>query len=183
MTALPLILAPDPIFKKKSIAINKVDDKIRKLMDDMLDTIYLEHGVGIAAPMVGELLQVITIDLQVNGEKKPLFMANPVISFKSDEQQSFSEGSLCFPGIKADVTRSSKIKVDFINYNNEPETLEAEGFLSQVIQHEIDYLAGIIFLDYLTKLKRDMLISKMQKYKKKIELHHSHHVHNEHCNH
>jgi peptide deformylase len=182
MPSLPLILAPDSIFKQKSKPVDFVNDEIKKLMDDLLATIYFEQGVGIAAPMVGKLLQVVVIDLQVEGIKEPIFMANPEIIEVSDTKQTFNEGSLCFPGIKAEITRASNIKVKYLDYNNNMQQLAADGFLAQTIQHEIDYLHGKVYLDYLSSLKRDMLLKKMQKYIKQLASHH-HHQHDEFCNH
>jgi len=183
MKPLQLVMAPSPIFKSKAAQVLEVNDEIRQLMDSLLDTIYYEQAVGIAATMVGILKRVVVIDLQVNGEKAPLFMANPEIIESSNTTQTFSEGSLCFPGITADITRPAQIKAKYIDYNNNPQTIDADGFLSTCIQHEIDYLNGKIFLDYLTGVKKDVLLRKMQKYKKKFENHHHHHVHSESCNH
>ena len=179
MLPIPLILAPDPIFKKKSAPVILVDDSVRGLMQGMLATIYQEDGVGIAAPMVGISQQIVVIDLQANNIKQPIFMANPTILDKSAETQTFEEGSLCFPGIKAEITRPKYVKVEYLDYDNQVQTIEAEGFLATVIQHEIDYLNGKVFLDYLSPIKRDMLTRKMLKFIKSMH----NHVHTEHCNH
>jgi peptide deformylase len=114
MTKLQLVLAPDPIFKKKSEPVQKVDDKIRKLMDDMLDTLKAENGIGMAAPMVDVLKRVVVIDMP--DENLKLFMANPEILEKSDESQVHQEASLCFPGISADIKRPKFIKVKYLDY-------------------------------------------------------------------
>lgn len=179
MTSLSLILAPDPIFSKKSTPVEAVSDAIRLLMDDLLDTIHQEHGVGIAATMVGILKRVVVIDLQENGVSAPLYLANPEIIASSSDVQSFEEGSLCFLGIAADITRPKTITVRYLDYHNQPQELTAEGFLAACLQHEIDYLDGITFLHYISPLKRDMLIRKMIKCKKSYHPH----IHGAGCNH
>lgn len=155
MTALPLIIAPHPIFKQKSAPVTTVNDDIRKIMDDMLETLAKEHGVGMAANMVGILKRIVVINIEDEGKSQKLFMANPEITKKSSDQQTFMEASLCFPGISADITRAKSVEVTYLDYNGEPQTISAEGFLATCIQHEIDYLDGKVFLDYLSKLKRD----------------------------
>jgi peptide deformylase len=179
MTSLPLVIAPDPIFSKKSERIDAVTEDIRQLMDDLLDTIHQEHGVGIAATMVGILKRVVVIDLQENGNSAPLYLANPEIISISKETQTFKEGSLCFLGIAAEVTRPAAVTVRYLDYQGTTQELRAEGFLAACLQHEIDYLEGITFLDYLSPLKRDMLIRKMLKFKKSYHPH----VHGAGCNH
>jgi peptide deformylase len=164
MIAMPLIIAPHPIFKQKSASVQKVDDSVRKIMDDMLDTLGFEYGVGMAANMVGILKRIVVIDIKDEGSAQKLFMANPEMIDASNEKQTFLEASLCFPGISADITRPKFIKAKYLDYNGQPQEISAEGFLSTCIQHEIDYLNGITFLDYLSKLKRDTLTRKMLKY-------------------
>ena len=179
MPALSLVIAPDPIFKMKSAPV-EVNAEIQKLMDDLLETIYSEQAAGIAAPMVGVLKQVVVIDLQEEGQKNPLFMANPEIIERSEEMQTFTEGSLCYPGISEKVTRPTKITVKYLDYNGVEQILTADDFLATCILHEVDYLHGVTFLDYVSKVKRDILMRKMAKFKK-----HGYkpHVHGEHCNH
>ncbi len=179
MTALPLIIAPDPIFSKKSAPVEAVTDDVRTLMDNLLDTIHHEHGAGIAAPMVGVLKRVVVIDLQENGQSSPLYLANPEITAASDEVQVFEEGSLCFPGIVADITRPAAVTVRYLDYQGATQELNATGFLATCLQHEIDYLNGAVFLDYLSPIKRDMLKRKMLKFKKNYRPH----VHGAGCNH
>ena len=171
MTSLPLVFAPDPVFSKKAAPVEAVTDDIRKLMDDLLDTIHHEHGAGIAATMVGILKRVVVIDLQENGSSTPLFMVNPEIIVLSEEKQTFTEGSLCFLGISAEISRPRKITVRYLDYNGVVQGLVAEGFLAACIQHEVDYLNGITFLHYLSSVKRDMLIRKMIKHKKTYQPH------------
>lgn len=179
MSPLPLVYAPHPIFKIEAEPVSVVDDNIRKLIDDMLKTLYLEGAVGLGANMVGVLKRIAIVDLQEKGTRSPFIFINPVITWRSDEKQTFKESSLCFLGISADISRPRAIKIRYLDYHGNEQELEAEGFLATVIQHEVDYLDGITFLDYLSKMKRDMLIRKMQKFMKK----HPPHIHTEHCNH
>jgi peptide deformylase len=179
MAVLPLVLAPHPVYKAKTPQVTSVTDAHRALLDDLRDTLYGEHGIGIAAPMVGESQPLVVIDLQENGVRNPLMMVNPVIIASSQETQSFEEASLSFLGIAAQVTRPAKITVNYLDYQGVQQTLEAEGFLATVIQHEVDYLQGITFLDHLSPVKRDMLVRKMLKYKKNYRPH----VHGENCSH
>lgn len=179
MIPLSLVYAPHPIFKTKAEPISQVDDSIRLLIDNMLKTLYLEGAVGLGANMVGVLKRIAIVDLQEKGVRTPHIFINPEITWHSEEKQTFKEASLCFPGIAADITRPKAIKVSYLDYNGQKQELDAEGFFATVIQHEIDYLNGITFLDYLSKMKRDMLMRKMQKYMK----HYPPHVHSEHCNH
>ncbi len=164
MPKLQLVLAPDPIFKKKSLAVEEVNDEIRQLMDDMIETLDVENGVGMAAPMVDILKRVVVINLTEDDNKTKLLMANPEIVEKSDETQTFEEASLCFPGISADIKRPKRIKARYLDYDGKQQEVEADGFLATCIQHEIDYLDGIVYLDYLSKLKRDTLLRKMNKF-------------------
>jgi peptide deformylase len=179
MPALPLTYAPHPIFKMKAESIANVDDNIRKLVDDMFATIYLEKAVGLGANMVGILKRIAVVDLQEKGVRSPFCFINPEITWRSDEKQTFKEASLCFPGIFAEISRSKAIKIRYLDYHGKEQELEADGFLATVIQHEVDYLNGVVFLDYLSKMKRDMLLRKMIKHIKRYPPH----VHSEHCNH
>jgi peptide deformylase len=180
MALLPLVIAPNPIFKQKAEAVSAVDSSIQKLMDDMLETMYSEHGIGIAGNMVGVLKRLVVIDLFDNKKHDPIFMANPEVVAVSEEKQVVEEASICFPGIYAKVSRPKKITVKYLDYNNQPQTLEAEGLLSSCIQHEIDYLDGVTFVDYLSPVKRDVLLRKMKKIVKKGF---APHVHTAACNH
>lgn len=180
MAILPLVMAPNPIFKQKAEAIQSVDESVKTLMDDMLETMYSEHGIGIAGNMVGVLKRVVVIDLYENKTHDPIFMANPEVISASDKTQVVEEASLCFPGIYAKITRPRQVKVKYLDYDNQPQEMEAEALLSSCIQHEIDYLDGKVFLDYLTPMKRDVLLRKMKKALKKGF---KPHVHTAACNH
>lgn len=179
MSHLPLVYAPNEIFRKKASPVLEVNDEIRATIDAMFNTMYLAHGVGIGANMVGILQRIALVDLQENGIRSPITMVNPEITWHSMEQQSFMEGSLSFPGIEAMISRPAAIKVSFTDYDGNEQEIEAEGFLAAVIQHEIDYLDGKVFLDYLSKLKKDTLIRKMQKHIKMYPPH----IHTENCTH
>lgn len=161
MATLPLTYAPNNIFKKVAAPVAVVNDAVRALVDDMFETMYHEKAIGMGANMVGILQRIAIVDLQENGEKHPYVFINPEISWHSEETQVFNESSICFLGISAEIKRPKAIKVNYLDYDGNSQALEAEGFFSTVIQHEVDYLNGRIFLDYLSKMKRDMLMKKM----------------------
>ena len=171
MTSLRnIIIEQDPILRNKSEPLEKINGDIRKLLDDMLQTMYAAPCIGLAAVQIGILKRMIVIDVsKKEEEKKPIFLINPEIIFKSKETSLFEEGCLSLPGHFAEIERPAKCKVRFIDYNGKKKELEAEGLLSTCIQHEIDHLDGVLFIDYLSKLKKDMIIKKLKK-QKKIEL-------------
>lgn len=178
MTSLDLVMAPNPIFKQTALTVSAVDDEARKLCNDILDTLYEERGIGIAAPMVGILKRIIVIDLQEDGARAPLVCINPTVKVTSTEVQKHEEASLCFPGIRAEIERPSSLRLTYLDTNGDSQTLEAEGWLATVIQHEIEYLDGRTFLDNLSKLKRDRLLKKMIK-----DMKHSSACGDPHCGH
>jgi len=163
MVALSLVMAPDPIFKQSADDITQIDGDVRSLCNDMLETLYAERGIGIAAPMVGVLKRIIAIDLQEEGARAPLVCINPVLKNTSDQTHKHEEASLCFPGIRAEVERPSSIELTYLDLDGITQSLKADGWLATVIQHEMEYLDGRTFLDNLSKLKRDRLIKKMVK--------------------
>jgi len=163
MALLPLIYGPNAVFSKIAAPIDRVDDKIRLLIDDMFETMYHEGAIGMGANMVGILQRVVVIDIQEDGIRKPHSFVNPQIIWYSDEMQQFNEASICFPGISAKITRPKAVKVSYLDYNGVPQELEADSFFATVIQHEVDYLNGKIFLDYLSKMKKDILLKKLRK--------------------
>jgi peptide deformylase len=179
MTVLPLTYAPHPIFKQKASPIHSFGEETKTLASDMLETLYFEEAVGLGAPMVGILKRIAVVDLKPNGKPKPYAFINPEIIDASPETQSFEEASLCFPYISAPITRPRAIKLRYLDQTGHSQTLEADGFLASVIQHELDYLDGKVFLDYLSPMKRQMLMKKMLKY---IKLNPPH-IHDEHCHH
>jgi peptide deformylase len=167
MAVLPIITAPDPRLKKIAEPVAKVDAQVRRLMDDMLETMYKAPGIGLAAPQVGALKRVIVVDIAREDEKpQPLRMANPELIWVSDEDAVYNEGCLSLPEHYADVTRPAAIKVRYLDHENEIRVLEADGLLATCIQHEMDHLEGILFVDHLTALKRNMILRKLLKAKK-----------------
>jgi peptide deformylase len=167
MALLPILVAPDPRLNQKAEPVAEVDARLRKLMDDMLETMYIAPGIGLAAPQVGVLERVIVLDLAHEGEPpQPLRMANPELLWVSDEDAVYNEGCLSVPEHYADVTRPAKIKVRYLDENNQTVEREAEGLLATCIQHEMDHLDGILFIDHLTALKRNIILRKLLKAKK-----------------
>ena len=170
MSIRNIIIEPDPILRKKSTTLETVDDSIRKILDDMLQTMYNAPGIGLAAVQIGILKRLIVIDVsKKEEEKKPLFLINPEITYQSKETSIYEEGCLSLPGYFAEIERPAKCKINYIDYHGKKAELEAEGLLSTCVQHEIDHLNGILFLDYLSKLKKDMIIKKLVKQKKELD--------------
>ena len=170
MSKRNIVTEPAPILRQKSEPLEQVDNSIRKLLDDMLLTMYTAPGIGLAAVQVGILKRLIVIDIsKKEEEKKPLFLINPEISFRSKETSIFEEGCLSIPGYFAEIERPAKCNVRFIDYNGKKKELETEGLLATCVQHEIDHLNGVLFIDYLSKLKKDMIIKKLKKQKKEID--------------
>lgn len=170
MALLPILTAPDPRLKKISKPVEKVDDEIRKLMDDMLETMYAAPGIGLAAAQVGVLKRVLVIDIDREGEKTgPLKMANPEIIDVSDEDASYEEGCLSVPEHYAEVERPAKVTVRYLDQDNEIRTIQAEGLLATCIQHEMDHLDGILFIDRISALKRNIILRKLVKARKEAE--------------
>ena len=169
MSQKSIIIEPDPLLRKKSNKLEKVDDEIRKLLDDMLETMYTAPGIGLAAVQIGILKRLIVIDISKENEKKnPLFLINPKINFKSTKTSVYEEGCLSLPGYFAEIERPAECNISYLDYNGKKKDLEASGLLATCIQHEIDHLDGILFIDYLSKLKKDMIIKKLIKHKKEM---------------
>ncbi len=167
MAKLPILMAPDPRLAKKSEAVAVVNDEIRQLMDDMLETIYVAPGIGLAAPQVGVLKRVIVIDVAGDDEAPaPLRMANPEITWVSDDDAEYNEGCLSVPDHYADVVRPAACKVRYLDENNIVQEIGADGLLATCVQHEIDHLDGVLFIDHLTSLKRNIILRKLLKAKK-----------------
>lgn len=177
MTALQLVTAPDPVFRKTAEPVQIVDDEIRQTVDAMFDVMYSEGALGLGANMVGVLKRICVIDLQEGGIKKPLTLINPEIVGASDELSEYEEASLSFPGISAIVKRPRQIRVKFLDRDGAEQELDAEVPLSTIIQHEMDYLDGRTYLDHISKIKRDRLLKKMKKFQKFGHSHHHHHGH------
>jgi len=170
MTKKQILIIPDPLLRKVSEPVNSVNTEIKNLMDDMLETMYAAPGIGLAAVQIGVLKRIIVIDLSKDSEKKnPLFIVNPEITFKSKELISYEEGCLSIPNQFAEVKRPSTCKVNFLDYNGKKKEINADGLLATCIQHEVDHLDGILFIDHLSKLKKDLILKKTKKQKKEID--------------
>jgi peptide deformylase len=167
MAKLPIITAPDPRLKIKARPVSAVDDKVRRLMDDMLETMYSAIGIGLAAPQVGRSERVIVVDVARDGEKpQPLKLANPEIIWQSPELTTGNEGCLSLPEHYAEVTRPEKIRLRYLDFQNEIREMEVSGLLATCLQHEIDHLDGVLFVDHLSSLKRGMILRKLAKAKR-----------------
>ena len=161
---------PDPFLRQKSIKVDKVDEETQTLIKDMLETMYQAPGIGLAAIQIGVPKRVIVIDLSRDNEKKnPLYFVNPEIITNSNINASYEEGCLSVPGQFAEINRPNKCKVKYLDYNGDEKILDAEGLLATCIQHEMDHLEGILFIDYLSKLKKSMIVKKLSKQKKTLE--------------
>jgi len=168
MAQLPILTAPDPRLKKKAKPVDKVDDGVRKLMADMLETMYAAPGIGLAAPQVGVSQRVIVLDVAREGEPPaPMKLANPEIVWASDDDNTYEEGCLSVPEHYAEVVRPRAVKVRCLDETGAAREIEAEGLLATCLQHEIDHLDGILFLDHLSSLKRNMILRKLLKEKKR----------------
>ena len=169
MTKRKILIEPDSILRKKSATLEKVDDSLRELLDDMLETMYSAPGIGLAGVQIGILKRLIVIDISKDEEKKsPLFLINPVIISKSNNTSVYEEGCLSLPGYFAEIERPAECQIEYVDYNGKKKDMKASGLLATCIQHEIDHLNGILFIDYLSKLKRDMIIKKLIKNKKEL---------------
>ena len=170
MSQRKIVIEPDPILRKKSENLETVDDQLRGLLDDMLETMYSAPGIGLAAVQVGILKRAIVIDVSRDKEKKnPFFLINPEIIYKSKNTSIHEEGCLSLPGYFAEIERPAECQVKYIDYHGEKKEIKASGLLSTCIQHEIDHLDGVLFIDYLSKLKRDMIVKKLVKQKKELD--------------
>ena len=170
MTIRKILTIPDPLLRKKSLSVEKVDKEIRNLMDDMISTMYDAPGIGLAAVQIGVPKRVVVMDLsKYPDRKKPMYFINPEIIWKSNVNSSYEEGCLSIPNQFAKVERPDKCHIKYLDYEGNEKKLEAEGLLSTCIQHEIDHLNGVLFIDYLSKLKKDMIIKKVSKDKKELE--------------
>lgn len=167
MSILPLVIIPDPILRQTSKPVETVDDSIRKFADDMLATMYDAPGVGLAAIQVAEPIRMLTVDVSdKDEEQKPQVFINPAIVKSSDTSNVYEEGCLSIPDVYADVERPAEVTVEYINLEGKQQIVEADGLLATVLQHEIDHLDGKLFIDHLSKLKREMVIRKFKKLSK-----------------
>jgi len=167
MAQLPIITAPDPRLKLKAKPVTRVDDQIRRLMADMLETMYAAPGIGLAAPQVGVAKRILVVDCAREGEAAaPLKIANPEILWRSTELMTNSEGCLSLPEHYADVTRAAEIQLRYLDEQNEIREMHAKGLLATCIQHEIDHLEGTLFVDHISALKRGIILRKLAKAKR-----------------
>ena len=169
MAIRKILTEPDPFLRQKSTDVEKVDNNIRKLMDDMLETMYDAPGFGLAAIQIGVPKRVIVIDLSRDEKKTPMYFVNPKIIVKSEINSTYEEGCLSVPGQFAEVDRPDKCHISYLDYNGQKQELKAEGLLATCIQHEMDHLEGILFIDYLSKLKKNFIVKKLSKQKKALE--------------
>ena len=161
-----------PVLKQKAEKVAKVDDKIRSFLDDMLETMYDAAGVGLAAPQVGVSKRIVVIDVahpDEGEERNPIYLVNPEIIWHSDEESCQYEGCLSVPDQSAEVSRYKQVRVQYLDYNGKEAEIMAEGLLAIALQHEIDHLDGILYIDRISRLKRQMLLKKLQKMRQEEE--------------
>jgi peptide deformylase len=167
MAIRPILIAPDPFLREKSLPVEAVDDDLRALMDDMLETMYAAPGIGLAAIQVGVPKRVIVMDLAGKDEPlNPMFFVNPEILDPATETLPYEEGCLSVPEFYEDVERPVSCRVKYLDYHGKEQVLEAEGLLATCIQHEMDHLEGILFIDHLSRLKRERILKKLKKEQK-----------------
>ena len=170
MTIRRILTEPNKILRQVSKPVESVKKEEQKLMDDMLETMYNANGIGLAAIQIGIPKRIIVMDISRNEEeKKPMYFVNPVIDNKDTENSTYEEGCLSVPDYFAEVDRPKKCRVQYLDYNGEKKALVADGLLATCIQHEMDHLEGILFIDYLSKLKKTMIVKKLSKQKKELE--------------
>jgi peptide deformylase len=163
---MPIVLAPDRRLKLTCKPVEKVDDDVRTLMENMLETMYDAPGIGLAAPQVGDDRRVIVVDVAREGEEpQPYFMVNPEVTWASDDKIMMNEGCLSLPDIFVDVERPESIRVAYTDQDNDRHEIEADGLFARCVQHEIDHLNGVLHVDYLSRIKRDLTLRKLARNK------------------
>ena len=165
MTIKTIITEPNEILRQVSKPVQTVGNEERKLMDDMLETMYAANGIGLAAIQIGIPKRIIVMDISKDGKKNPMYFVNPRIKNKDKEKTTYEEGCLSVPDYFAEVDRPKYCEVEYLDYNGKNKILEADGLLATCIQHEMDHLEGILFIDYLSKLKKTMIVKKLSKRK------------------
>jgi peptide deformylase len=166
MAVKPILTEPNKLLRQISKKVDKVGNDEQKLMDDMLETMYAANGIGLAAIQIGVPKRIIVMDISKETEKKePRYFVNPVIKNKNPEKVTYEEGCLSVPNQFAQIDRPSRCDIEYLDYNGEKQILNAEGLMATCIQHEIDHLEGILFIDYLSKLKRSIIVKKLSKLK------------------
>ena len=166
MSVKQILIEPNKLLRQISESVESVGDEERKLMDDMLETMYAAPGIGLAAIQIGVPKRIIVMDLSRDENKKePRYFVNPVIKNKNDDKSKYEEGCLSVPDQFAEIERPNSCEVEYLDYNGKKQLLKADGLLATCIQHEMDHLEGILFIDYLSKLKKSMIIKKLSKIK------------------
>ena len=168
MTVKTILTEPNQLLREISQPVDQVGENEQKLMDDMIETMYTANGIGLAAIQIGFPQRIIVMDISKDKKNKsPMYFVNPIILNKAIEQSTYEEGCLSVPNQFAEIYRPNKCEVEYLDYNGEKKLLKAEGLLATCIQHELDHLEGILFIDYLSKLKKSMIIKKLFKQKNK----------------
>ena len=171
MTVRKILTEPNKLLRQVSQSVDKVGDEERAIMDDMLDTMYDAFGIGLAAIQIGVPKRIRVMDISRDEYKKnPMYFVNPVIKNKNEEKAKYEEGCLSVPDQFAEIERPNSCEVEYLNYDGKKKLLKADGLLATCIQHEMDHLEGILFIDYLSKLKKSMIIKKLSKIKIKREI-------------
>ena len=170
MAIRKILTEPNKILREKSLPVENVDADLQQLMDDLLETMYAAPGIGLAAIQVGVPKRVIVLDLSSKDEQRnPMYFVNPQIIEKSKDYSIYEEGCLSVPGQFAEINRPNKCHIKYLDYYGQPQEIKAQGMLATCIQHEIDHLEGILFIDYLSHLKRSMITKKLSKQKRELE--------------
>jgi len=168
MTVKRILTEPNKLLRQISKSVDKVGKNEQKLMDDMVETMYAANGIGLAAIQIGFPKRIIVMDISKDQKNKnPMYFVNPIILNKATEQSTYEEGCLSVPDQFAEIDRPNKCEIEYLDYNGKKKLLKADGLLATCIQHEIDHLEGILFIDYLSKLKKSMIIKKLSKQKNK----------------
>ena len=166
MSVKPILTEPNKILRQISKPVESIGDEERRLVDDMLDTMYAAPGIGLAAIQIGVPKRIIVMDISRDEDKKePRYFVNPVIKNKNNETSKYEEGCLSVPDQFAEIERPNECEVEYLDYNGKKQLLKADGLLATCIQHEMDHLEGVLFIDYLSKLKKSMIIKKLSKNK------------------
>lgn len=187
MAILPLVIAPDPLLSQVSAPVTAVTEEVRELLSHMVDTMYFSRGIGLAAVQVGVPVRAIVADVHWREEedatRRPLKLVNPEIVWSSADEGSYKEGCLSFPEQYSDVERPLEVRVKYLDENGKEQMLEADGLLATCLQHEIDHINGITFVDHISRLKREMIIKRLTKLKKAGAFDEEVHVHGPGCSH
>ena len=169
MAVLKLYEYPDEVLRQKCERVSKVDDELRKFLDDMLETMYVDKGCGLAAPQVGVTKRIIVLDSNPSDEdlsaRRPMYLINPEIIWRSEETVLFNEGCLSLPDQRAEVERFERVRVHYTDYNGQEQEILADDLLAIILQHEIDHLDGVLYIDHLSRLKRSRLLKKLEKFR------------------